>query len=489
MGTSRLAGIDGMRRWITLSILVVILCASCADFHSPDLGGIYNRAARHHDTERNPIIVIPGVLGSKLVDEASGRVVWGAFSGEYANPETNEGARLVALPMRPDRELHELRDEVRSDGALDRVEFSLLGVPISLNAYAKILGALGVGGYRDQSLGVSGAVDYGDDHYTCFQFDYDWRRDIAENAQRLGDFIEEKRQFVQRENERRFGVDDSEVQFDIVAHSMGGLLARYYLRHGIRDLDQLEPGRPPTWDGAERVERLIMVGTPNAGSVKSMEQLRWGSKFAPILPEYPPAVLGTMPSVYQLLPRPRHRRIVRAASNDGGAAERIDIYDAEVWRANQWGLADPRQDRVLRQLLPEIDSPVERRSIALNHLQKCLDRARRFHEVMDASADPPPGTSLSLIAGDAADTPSRITFDPGQGSFRRTELAPGDGTVTRASALLDERVASDDWSPRLRTPIAWRHVMFIFEDHLGITKSPVFTDNVLYLLLEAPADH
>jgi len=28
--------------------------------------------------------------------------------------------------------------------------------------------------------------------------------------------------------------------------------------------------------------------------------------------------------------------------------------------------------------------------------------------------------------------------------------------------------------------------MFFFKDHLGITKDPVFTDNILYLLLEQP---
>ena len=38
----------------------------------PDLGEIYNRAARHHSSERNPIIVIPGILGTKLVDDGTG---------------------------------------------------------------------------------------------------------------------------------------------------------------------------------------------------------------------------------------------------------------------------------------------------------------------------------------------------------------------------------------------------------------------------------
>ena len=38
---------------------------------------------------------------------------------------------------------------------------------------------------------------------------------------------------------------------------------------------------------------------------------------------------------------------------------------------------------------------------------------------------------------------------------------------------------------RLRTPVAWTSVRFLFNDHLGMTKDRAFTDNVLYLLLEA----
>ena len=64
--------------------------------------------------------------------------------------------------------------------------------------------------------------------------------------------------------------------------------------------------------------------------------------------------------------------------------------------------------------------------------------------------------------------------------------APGDGTVLRSSALMDERLGGE-WAPHLATPIDWEHVTFLFSNHLGMTRDPVFTDNVLYLLLEAPS--
>jgi len=117
-------------------------------------------------------------------------------------------------------------DGIEPKGALESITVDVLGLPVSLDAYAAILATLGVGGYRDESLGLAGSVDYGDDHFTCFQFDYDWRRDNVESAARLGRFIEAKKAYVSAEMAKRYGVKNAEVKFDIVAHSMGGLVAR-----------------------------------------------------------------------------------------------------------------------------------------------------------------------------------------------------------------------------------------------------------------------
>ena len=96
--------------------------------------------------------------------------------------------------------------------------------------------------------GQAGAIDYGEDHYTCFQFDYDWRRDIVESAQRLHAFVLKKRRYVQEEIRKRFIVSDADVRFDLVAHSMGGLVARYYLRYGAADLPADGSLPPLTWE-------------------------------------------------------------------------------------------------------------------------------------------------------------------------------------------------------------------------------------------------
>ena len=221
-----------------LAMLVVsALPAGCRRHRQPDLEAIYNQAASYQHVERNPVIVIPGLLGSNLEDE-SGNVVWGSFVRKNVDPGKPEGARIVALPMREGAALHELRDDVRPNGVLDRIKVKILGVPFKRSAYFDILVMLGAGGYRDEDLGRTGAIDYGDDHYTCFQFDYDWRRDMSEIAGELAAFIEEKKEYVRAERRKRGDHFDGEVKFDIVAHSVGALLARYYLRYGGEPLPE-----------------------------------------------------------------------------------------------------------------------------------------------------------------------------------------------------------------------------------------------------------
>jgi hypothetical protein len=150
-----------------------------------------------------------------------------------------------------------------------------------------------------------------------------------------------------------------------------------------------------------------------------------------------------------------------------------------------WGLADPEQDRVLEVILPEVPDRDARRRIAIDHQRKCLERARRFAEALDSPAVSPPGLKQYLIAGDSVPTVAVLSVDESTGAVEIAASAPGDGTVLRSSALMDERIGGA-WTHSLVSPIRWQNVMFLFTDHLGMTKDPAFTDNVLYLLLEDP---
>ncbi|MEO0983095.1 MAG: hypothetical protein AAFX03_10635 [Pseudomonadota bacterium] len=467
----------------SLACLFAPVLGSCAGSASPepDLQILYERSAQYHMPDRNPVIVIPGILGSKLVDGDTGQVVWGAFDPEAVDPETPAGARLISLPIDGDRPLTELQDSVRADGVLDRVRVRFFGVPIEIRAYAGILASLGVGGYRDESLGLN-AIDYGDDHFTCFQFAYDWRRDNVENAQRLAAFIAEKKAYVEAIYEEEFGIEDPEVRFDIVAHSMGGLVGRYFMRYGDADLPADGSLPEVTWAGADMVERLIVIGAPNAGALNAFTLLTDGYDGGPFLPNYQGALLGTFPSVYQMLPRPRHSAILY-----GDSAEAVDVYDPAVWERHGWGLSSQRAAdlKVLEAVLPDIESNAARREDALLYQARMLKRAREFHRALDAPAPAPERAELFLVAGDSTPTLAAVAIDRETGAHEPAGEAPGDGTVLRSSALLDER-RGGAWKPYLDSPVHWSSIMFLFADHLGLTRDPAFTDNVLYWLLEDP---
>jgi hypothetical protein len=50
---------------------------------------------------------------------------------------------------------------------------------------------------------------------------------------------------------------------------------------------------------------------------------------------------------------------------------------------------------------------------------------------------------------------------------------------------LDERVGQT-WYPRLVSPIDFKSTLFLSANHLDLTRSNTFSDNVLYWLLEEP---
>lgn len=481
-----------------LALLLLTACGATGD-RDPDLGALYLQAARYEGLERNPIVVIPGLLGSRLVDRDSGRVVWGAFDGNFADPRGAEGANLMALPMGMGIPLDQLRDGVVPDGALETLEVSIFGLPFQLDAYRSILMTLGAGGYIDKDLvqaarGLAGAGDLGDedlwgnDHFTCFQFAYDWRRGIPENAQQLSIFLERRAVEVQAERAKRFGPAAGlvPVEFDLVCHSLGGLVARWYLRYGEDTAATGQAGVP--WTGASRVDKCVLVATPNLGSSQALSDMVHGMNLGSFAADYSPAILGTLPTSYQLLPSGPGTLVDAssgAASADAtGEAKMADIFSPALWQELGWGLASKDAEPVLAQLLPEVEDPNERRAIALDHQRKCLEEARRVANALGMHAARPLDLDLILFAGDALETSAQAQF-LGRGDLWTRSSLPGDGTVTRASALGDQRT-QDTWTPRLQSHIDWSQVTFLFRDHIGVVSDPAFVDNLLYQLLEQP---
>ncbi|MBJ6962393.1 esterase/lipase family protein, partial [Vibrio cholerae] len=60
-------------------------------------------------------------------------------------------------------------------------------------------------------------------------------------------------------------------KFNIISHSMGGLVARYAAMDGGADIPASRP--KPNWSGARHMDRIFLLGTPNEGSLSALEAL------------------------------------------------------------------------------------------------------------------------------------------------------------------------------------------------------------------------
>ncbi len=442
-------------------------------FSESIVGPIEKMEMDYQGVYRNPIIIVHGFLGANLIDKKTGQNLWGTFRGIDGFTVSEEKMRMLAIPMKIGKPLNELNDDTVPDGMLDTVTVKIMGVSFQENAYLNLVNILQGGGFQAEGFPLASGRTYN----TLFQFAYDWRRDLQWNAAKLHEFVLEKRKYIQEKYRVMYGVKDYDVQFDLIGHSMGGLVSRYYLYYGNADLPP--EGQKPeiTWAGSKYVDRLIILGTPNAGYLDTVLEMQKGTE----PPPFPPAMLGTWPTYYQMMPVPSSSSVVYADAPN----KAVDMFDINVWQKMKWGLADPRQAGTLKTLLPEVQDDNERRRIALDHLDKCLKRAKRFIEVMELAAQPPPDVRLYLVLGNAVKTTRKATADSETGELKVVEYAPGDGKVTAASALFDER-ANRQWAPYFTSPIAWRGIIQLRAAHMGITTDPAFKDNILFLLNAMP---
>ncbi len=437
-------------------------------------GSVARRAFASQSPARNPVIVIHGLMGARLTDTASGENVWGIFSVSGLRNRAND--RLLAHPMGLQVPLNELCNQVKPAGLLEQSEIQVMGMSFNFSNYAELIQILERAGYVPENAPLPDGIRYP----TLFVFFYDWRRDISENAAALGAFIAEKRRLLQEEYRRIYGLEDYNIQFDLIGHSMGGLVAGYYVRYGgIRFPDDPRAEFPVTWAGSEDVDKVIMVGTPNAGYLDTVLEITGGVKLSSGAPVIPPAVFATFPSMYQMLPDPATGAIVTA---DGGVP---DLWDVNVWAEMQWGLADPAGEEELAALLPDVSDPAERRAIALDHLRKCLLRAEIFRRLMRITPEEQPDdVKFFLIAGDALET-NHTAAVGSDGSISVVNREAGDGKITAASARYDLRDGGE-WAPFVESPINWQSVCYLQGGHMGIMNSPAFESNLLYILMAWP---
>jgi len=484
---------------ITLAAVIALGAASLSCRRSalqPNLPQIYQRPSAGLRQGNPPIIFIPGILGSRLVNQHTGKIIW---------PDLRVDGDQIALPVSsPVLSLN--TDGVVATEIMEEAKVSMLIPEISV--YGPMLKALEqYGGYRRASFD---APPPGGDCDTLYVFPYDWRRDIVESAQELGCKIEELK--------RRLGRPD--LRFDIVAHSMGGLVARYYAMYGERDVLDIRPALPD-WSGARNLNRIIMMGTPNGGSMNALRVLLNG--FSGLSATLPPGVLPrklrqnlpfvrigvhatfSSPSLYQLLPPQQQARFFDANMNPLP----VNLYDIETWRYFEWSAAfdEGARKRELWRLASKLgpySAGVESSRLAAERerfLRVVLRRAAAFHEALALECPPPLSLRFSFIGGDCTPTldgavilnssSPRTVFHPadcpGDKLLRRKAAemiySPGDGTITRHS-LFGRQL---DAFPAVGIPTAMRSISvgttLSCDSHNWLTRDKMMQDNLLTALL------
>ncbi|KZR84105.1 hypothetical protein [Synechococcus sp. MIT S9504] len=145
--------------------IVLFLLASCSsrqNIYSPSAGPM-RKALTQDLAFANPIIIIPGIGGSKFIDSKNGKVVWGAFGYNSYWPATEQENKLLALPLNQSAKNIRLADKnLITQSVLDTVKFEFLPPPfvsIEYSVYLNIFKSLTMAGFvpaeeRDDHLQI-----------------------------------------------------------------------------------------------------------------------------------------------------------------------------------------------------------------------------------------------------------------------------------------------------------------------------------------------
>lgn len=393
-----------------------------------------------------PVVVVPGVMGSGLM-RPDGTRAWLSWGNAV-------GSHTLALPCVVP--LSDSRDSLEPDGLLGLE--SMLPRLFGFTEYGDLLDLLNGAGFRRAGTTLNGEPRY-------HVFSYDWRRDLTESARRLGEKLDELAE--------RAG--DPDARFNVIGHSMGGLVARYYLRYGGMDVKE---GASVTWAGARRIKTLVLAAVPNGGSIAALEAIFYGNRVGLSTTTLAASVIGRMPSIYQLLP-PRGAPAMldtRARPID------LHLHDASVWRELGWGVFGAAGPRSLEGL------PAERH---IAFVEAALERARLFHAALAQRPAAPCPARVIAIGGDCLPTLARAVMPDRPG--HRPRFAPqtpaeaeamfeaGDGRVTRNSVLA-AHLSDDADDSGCGIPEA-AQVFLGSADHHGIYRERTFQSLLLRLLL------
>lgn len=448
-------------RFPIVLIFILILFSGCATVHQVNertLVDIY--ADQRKLPKKYPVIFIPGIMGSILKDQSTNKTVWGRL--------TMGVSRLIALPINAPFNAVNLvtgNDNLVPAGILDK--YTLFPGLVEVEVYDNV---------RRIAMQAGGFIKDKD----SFAFSYDWRKDPVEAAKQLGTLIDRI----------KLQSGDPNLKVNLVCHSLGGLIARYYIKYGTADVLGQNPLPPPTYTGAKNINIVIMLGTPNDGSMESFHRLDQGL-WIPFIGKITPETAFTMLSLYALLPDQDDQIFIDQQGNPLD----INLYDPGNWEKNGWSVFNPELQKYIHKKFinrhGKQQGELEYSECLVNQkefLATALFRANRFHQALwqgDLNQEKEQ-ISYILFGSDGIPTLQRVMIKPANAGYqtiyrvtdrkmRKLMYGLGDGTVTKES-LLGIRTGESNRMPAM-------YEIFINETHGDLTKNPTFMDNILHILL------
>ncbi len=420
-----------------------------------------------------PVIVIPGLIGSELINKSTGETVWFNIS----RSKTDD----LRLPISTN--LAANKDDLIAGDILRNVKY-LRFLP-ETEIYQSIADSLKLpGDYEEGNWDTPAANGFQDAYYV---YPYDWRRDNVENARLL----------MRKINALKIKLNRPDLKFNIVAHSMGGLIARYAAMFGDADLPTGTRRLTPTWAGAKSIYKIFLVGTPNEGSTPSLKGLLDGFGITrlnlPFVQTITKFDMFTIPAMYQLLPVSGTLR----AFDENLKPLRIDLYNPATWEKYGWAAyTDPKFQK---------EFSVQEQAQAKAYFRVVLNRAKRFHQAIDADIAAKTPVAIYLIGADCKPTLDGViivrdgkknrwrTIFNADG-FKRSDgtkvsgkevekvlFSVGDGTVAQRSLLTSSLTGAKTRNNGLKEALTVRDTSFVCESHTRLlsnmdVQKRLFTD-------------
>jgi hypothetical protein len=312
------------------------------------------------------VVLLPGITGSVL--KKDGKVVWGFSATSIGKALFTQGRSMreaLALPS-DDPVAADLGDGVTADALMP--DLHLLPGIWKIDGYTKVAEAI-----RSNFQVVEGA--------NFFRFPYDWRRDNRASARRLALAA---RGWL---TEWRHTSGNPDAKLILLAHSMGGLVSRYYLE---------------CLEGWKDTKALVTFGTPHRGSPNALDGLVNGLKKGPIDLS---ALMRQLTSMYQLLP----------------IYECLDVGDGKLVRVGE-ATGVPNVDAMKAGAALAFHREIEAAVASNRKLEQYQNAGYRNYPVVGIAQ---PTSMSARLVGDRAEMLETY----------KGEAIGGDGTVPRVSAI------------------------------------------------------